>query len=170
MSLNGRNPNENSKRSRPGPDIDANLFFSCLYLLPLLSLSLFVRVHISLVRVFKTILTTYLYHLSVTYCSTTLFPHAWPHTLPATRFYATQSQTVCVNSVAKTEESVEEKSELKKETIEKITVEEEETKSRNVEVEEVQPKKEEAEESGPEGNRTIVRETVEYRAERNAKE
>lgn len=62
----------------------------------------------------------------------------------------------CVNSIAKTEESMEEKTELKKETVEKISVEEEETKAQKVEEKEVESKKEQAEESGPEGNLTIV--------------
>lgn len=56
---------------------------------------------------------------------------------------------ICVwNSVAKTEESVEEKTELKKETVEKITVEEEE----KIIEEEIEPAEQRAKESGPEGN------------------
>lgn len=58
----------------------------------------------------------------------------------------------CMNSIAKTEESVEEKTEMKKETVEKISVEEEETKAQKVEEEEIETKKESAEESGSEGN------------------
>lgn len=57
-----------------------------------------------------------------------------------------------MNSIAKTEESVEEKTEMKKETIEKISVEEEETKAQKVEEKEIETKKESAEESGSEGN------------------
>lgn len=58
-----------------------------------------------------------------------------------------------MNSIAKTEESVEEKTEMKKETVEKISVEEEETKAQKVEEEKIETKEERAEESGSEGNR-----------------
>ena len=61
-----------------------------------------------------------------------------------------------MNSIAKTEESVEEKTEMKKETVEKISVKEEETKAQKVEEKEIETKKDRAEESGPEGNLTIV--------------
>lgn len=63
----------------------------------------------------------------------------------------------CVNSLAKTEESVEEKMEMTKETIEKISIDEEETNLQKIEEKEIETKKEYAEESGPEGNPTIHR-------------
>ena len=57
---------------------------------------------------------------------------------------------------AKTEESVEEKMEMTKETIEKISIDEEETNLQKIEEKEIETKKEYAEESGgAEGNPTI---------------
>ncbi|XP_076165903.1 obscurin isoform X4 [Ptiloglossa arizonensis] len=63
--------------------------------------------------------------------------------------YVTSKSKVIV--MTKTEESVEDKTELKVETIEKITVEEEETMMQNVAEDEVDGKKQRGEESGPEG-------------------
>lgn len=63
----------------------------------------------------------------------------------------------CVNSLAKTEESVEEKMEMTKETIEKISIDEKETNLQKIEEKEIETKKEYAEESGAEGNPTIHR-------------
>ncbi|XP_076666422.1 obscurin isoform X4 [Andrena cerasifolii] len=63
--------------------------------------------------------------------------------------YVTSKSKVIV--MTRTEESVEEKSELTKETVEKITVEEEEVKSQEAGEEEVDAKPQQAEESGPEG-------------------
>ncbi|KAK9307269.1 hypothetical protein QLX08_002302 [Tetragonisca angustula] len=59
--------------------------------------------------------------------------------------------------MTKTEESVEEKTEMKKETVEKISVEEEETKA---EEKEIETKKERAEESGPEGRVKLEKQSV----------
>ncbi|KAF3425118.1 hypothetical protein E2986_07915 [Frieseomelitta varia] len=66
----------------------------------------------------------------------------------------------CVNSIAKTEESVEERTEMKKETVEKISVEEEETKAQKAEEKEIETKKERAEESGPEGRVKLEKQSV----------
>ncbi|CAK9822500.1 Unc-89 [Anthophora retusa] len=63
--------------------------------------------------------------------------------------YVTSKSKIIV--MTKTEENVEEKTELTKETIEKISVEEEEIEVQKVEEAEVEPKKERAEETGPEG-------------------
>ncbi|XP_043515960.1 obscurin isoform X5 [Frieseomelitta varia] len=58
--------------------------------------------------------------------------------------------------MTKTEESVEERTEMKKETVEKISVEEEETKAQKAEEKEIETKKERAEESGPEAPPHII--------------
>ncbi|OAD62661.1 Muscle M-line assembly protein unc-89 [Eufriesea mexicana] len=72
--------------------------------------------------------------------------------------YVTSKSKVII--MTKTEESMEEKTELKKETVEKIIVEEEETKAQKVEEKEVESKKEQAEESGPEGRVKLEKQNV----------
>ncbi|XP_076762738.1 obscurin isoform X1 [Xylocopa sonorina] len=72
--------------------------------------------------------------------------------------YVTSKSKVIV--MTKTEESVEEKTELKKETVEKVSVEEEETKAQKVEEEEVEKKTQHAEESGPEGRVKLEKQSV----------
>ena len=72
--------------------------------------------------------------------------------------YVTSKSKVMI--LTKTEESVEEKTEMKKETVEKISVEEEETKAQKVEEEEIETKKERAEESGSEAPPHIIEATL----------
>ncbi|XP_050589406.1 obscurin-like isoform X4 [Bombus affinis] len=72
--------------------------------------------------------------------------------------YVTSKSKVMI--LTKTEESVEEKTEMKKETVEKISVEEEETKAQKVEEEEIETKKERAEESGSEGRVKLEKQSV----------
>ncbi|XP_031365474.1 obscurin isoform X3 [Apis dorsata] len=62
--------------------------------------------------------------------------------------------------MTKTEESVEEKMEMTKETIEKISIDEEETNLQKIEEKEIETKKEYAEESGPEGRVRLEKQNV----------
>ncbi|CAL7949959.1 unnamed protein product [Xylocopa violacea] len=72
--------------------------------------------------------------------------------------YVTSKSKVIV--MTKTEESVEEKTELKKETVEKVSVEEEEVKAQKIEEQEVEKKTEQAEESGPEAPPHIIKSSI----------